>query len=264
MDAILNKPDLTIGCLSSQEKLPHVFRSMIRVFSQFTQSGLRRNWVYQDQDQQSLDVYILDLDDEHNRDLAASNPQLTVIAISSHPDLLDGQKHSLNKPLRSQSLLQVLKDIEKSLIGYTSSEPTQATEKSSSTIPTAYSDAPAHTGDRIIALDARRTSNQVLTKTYQLSAWPELTLVSDDAVVNVARVCALLSRQPATRDTLADFLALSPEQTQQALDLIARLAPASLVTTEQHSTEARPSAASSDPKPSSFLAKIWNKLKGAA
>ncbi|MFA9202648.1 MAG: hypothetical protein ACEQSD_01445 [Flavobacteriales bacterium] len=271
-----------IGCFSSQENLQNVFRSMIRVLCQFTRSGLKQDWVYSDHE--PLDVYILDLDDQSNRDRLKDNPtQNTIIAISSHPEHLVGQKYALSKPLRSQSLLQVLQHIEgakphKNAVTLDTSSPSLPSVAARQDPVSAIVDP--HTSQRVsrptLSGSASSSPNVASSKIashtvlYQLQTWPDLTHMSESLRLDAARVCALLAVRPATAEFISQFLGLSASEVERVLVAVRQCAhPTHTTVIEQASTQAAPSTeresvSKAGGTTSSLLSKLWNRLKGAA
>lgn len=260
---IMSKPVRSIRCYSSDEKLQNVFRSMIRVYCQFTSSGLNHEWVYREHDSFNLDVQILDLDDESNWSRFQSFPDMIVIAISKHPELMSGQRYTLDKPLRSHSLLQVLQVIETSesfsrQVEPARLDPDEGTDFSSVSLGLGDSPEPG----------TRDTPSQDLV--YRLQTWPDLSALPEDRVLEISRVCALLSVRPANPGFIADFLDIPATEVEQVLALIRLHAypgyPALAEAPRQ--LQAVPDTPAAAPEsvspPTSFLSKIWNRLKGAA
>jgi hypothetical protein len=104
-----------LGCFSKQPQLQNVVRSMLHLLCKIPASGLQCDWVYSHQD--SVNVCILDLDCASSPLHAAEDQSVVVVAISSHPERLTGQAYALKKPLRSQELLKILRNIEDVLLG---------------------------------------------------------------------------------------------------------------------------------------------------
>lgn len=244
-----------IGCFSNQQQLQNVFRSMIRVLSQFAQSGLKQDWVYSEQG--PLDVYIFDLDDESNRKrlIETQAQQATVIAISSHPDRLLGQQYALQKPLRSQSLLQVLKHIEGAILNKSKIPAESASSESQIGAPV------------LISMPTNATPQAAAVQRHQLQHWPDLTRISQTLLPEAARVCALLALRPASSEEIAHVLGIDGSDLTHILSAITQCShpqyPALLLHANSSAGSVKQDSTHLD-KPTSLLSKLWNRLKGAA
>lgn len=248
---------LTISCHSSEEKLCHMFRSIIRVLTQV--SGLQHHWEFCDPLHPSLNVRILDLDDEQIRQTAHQYADALVMVISSQAEHLQGWTYALSKPLRSQALLDILQRIERRAMPpapVRPSEPTpapQRTPEPSPPLPTAAS---------------RPVADPRVQPVYGLQNWPDLTQLPEAQMLNAARVCALLSLRPAGADWISQFLSLARADLEALLVLIRQCGhPGHPVLTEglqRMDALQLPEPSPEAQRPSTFLAKIWNRLKGVA
>lgn len=251
------KKVLVIGCLSREENLRKVFRSMVRVFSQYTVAGLKKEWLYSDEG--PYDVRIIDLDDELNKSLPDVDPS-AVIVISSDPHKLAGYKYPLSKPLRSQSLLHVLQAIESCKLPLA---PVGAEKHGEGLDFTGVSLDQA--ADNVASVD-QGADQQVL----RLRSWPDITRLPEDIMLNAARVAALLAIRPRSRDSVAKFLEVSASELDGILRIMMQCAHGSnLCLVEEMASPTAEVVEFKNETPvqaknASFLSKLWSRLKRAA
>ena len=104
--------------------------------------------------------------------------------------------------------------------------------------------------------------------TYSLQNWPDLPQIPEEHMFEAARVCALLAVQPATLQQISQLLNLAMADLEALLALIRQCGHQGYpVLAMDHSPQGLTVPAIEVPvqaQPSSFLAKIWNRLKGAA
>lgn len=258
----MSRPVRSISCFSNDEKLRNVFRSIIRVYTQLRSTGLRHEWVYCEQDGSGIDVQILDLDEEHNWQRFTAHPHMIVIAISKHPELLAGQKYTLGKPLHSNSLLRILQNIE----GAEPIVPVMAQTLVADNGTAGLSEFSLGGRDAAPAM----TEAQDADRLFKLQSWPDMTAMPEEKLLDISRVCALLSIRPASLGFMSDFLEIPPPELESILSLIRSKAYADFPSVQDaprqlQAVSETPRVETKKPdRPSSFLSKIWNRLKGAA
>lgn len=250
----MTKSLIVINCCSSDNKLQKQFKSIIHVLNLV--GGLKQSWIYGDED---VAVHIVDVDDDDSWRQYTQSSGLITIAVSSKPDLLVGQKYSLTKPLRNQALHEILKRIE-------SSEP--VTSAKLKAVHSALIDTKSlSTIDDLAGSGAAAVPKENM---YKLQAWPDISLMAEEMMLDAARVSALLAVRPASLSFMSSFLDTPKARLEQILSVIGSCAhphyPSlaespmlSELTSGDHVAESKVVA-----KPSSILSKLWNRLKGAA
>lgn len=239
----------TIGLHSEQEKLRAVFRSIIRVLNQVV--GLQHDWAYCEEPE--LDVHIVDLDDPQAPQQIDRLKHCVVIATSAHEEQLAGWTYALlSKPLRSQALLQIMQQIERKELSSLRGQNKPASAIQPLPAQSSLQDHPAG----------------ATSATYSLQNWPDLPQIPEEHMFEAARVCALLAVQPATLQQISQLLNLAMADLEALLALIRQCGHQGYpVLAMDHSPQGLTVPAIEVPvqaQPSSFLAKIWNRLKGAA
>lgn len=250
----MSKMKCIIGCKSNQANLQNMLRSIVRVYSGLSVSQLQFDWMFPDEDSALvLDVCVIDLDDEdHEQHL--NNPDYKgYIVISRSAHLLQNYKYALNKPIHNSSLLEILKNLEQDELKSLHKE---SMEKAS-------------------AVEVEKTSIAVSETpiidepVYQLINWPDLTKIPDELLLNTSRVCALLSAQPSALAGVAHFLQLSHDELKNIIQQIDLYAYDNFPTLTQQTqnivenTVVLPPVIEKPTANTSFLSKMWNKLKGS-
>lgn len=247
----MSKSLIVIYCCSSDSKLQKHLKSIVHVLNLV--GGLKQNWVY---GEDNIDVHVTDMDDNEQK---ISPNKSIVIAVSSNPELLFGQKYSLTKPLRNQALQEILKRIE-------SSEPV-TTPKLKAVHDTVIDTQSRPTLEAVVSTHALTEPKEML---YRLQAWPDLSLMSEDMMLDAARVSALLAVKPASLSFISSFLDTPKTRLEDILSVIDScahpdypcLAKSPMLSDVSHGDTVAESKVVA--KPSSILSKLWNRLKGAA
>lgn len=248
----MSKSRIVINCLSTDDKLKKQIKSIVHVLDLV--GGLKKNWVYADD---NVAVHIIDVD---NGEFLLANSGLIIIAISSNPELLNGQKYSLTKPIRNQTLQVIFKQIESS----------NAVEQANNS---AISNSSPPNARRVVVEDDAKVSPLVAdskVKLYKLQAWPDISQMHDDVMLDASRVSALLAMRPANLNVISSLLDLSTSRIEYLLSEISSCSHSgypclaesptlSDLSGSEHVADVKVVA-----KPASILSKIWNRLKGAA
>ncbi len=257
----MEKTICKIGCKSQHDNIKNMLRSIIRVYSGLSVSKLQLDWQFVSDSDVSWDVHIIDLDDEnHSQYIAAAQQAKAVIMISSSASILHDYEYTLTKPIMNYQLLTILKLIETERFLTSHTEMTQATIFAQSEIIPAR---PISESEE--TLKNKSADNEHIK--YQLLAWPDLTQVPKELLFNTSRVCALLATQPRSLTDIAQLLSISLSELGTILSTIQNNAYTFLATLHkiEQSIENHGliSSFSNEVPNSSFLTKIWNKLKGA-
>lgn len=250
----MNKPPCIIGCKSNQVNLQNILRSIIKIYSGLSMSQLKLDWIFPENDSAvSLDVCIVDLDDEdHEQHL--NNPDYKgYIVISKSAPLLQNYKYALNKPIHNSSLLKILRNLEQD------------------ELKSLHEESIEKTADAVVEKTSITVSETLIIDepVYQLINWPDLTKIPDELLLNTSRVCALLSAQPSALSGVAHFLQLSHDELKNIIQQINLCAYESFPTLTQQTqnivenTVVLPSVIEKTTANTSFLSKMWNKLKGS-
>ncbi len=250
----MSKSRIVIHCLSTDDKLRKQIKSIVHVLDLV--GGLQKNWVYADD---NVAVHIIDMDSEDCGGILAGSGLIT-IAVSSNSELLSGQKYSLTKPIRNQALQVILKQIE-------------------------FSNAVEQPNNRSIVnspqpkvLEVFEDATKVMpvvaeskVKLYKLQAWPDISQMNDDVMLDASRVCALLAMRPASLNVISSLLELSTSRIEYLLSEMSACSHLDYPCLIESAMLADLSVSENvvdiqivATKPASILSKIWNRLKGAA
>lgn len=248
-----------IGCKSQQDNIKKMLGSIIRVYAGLSVSKLQLDWQFTSDSDVSWDVHIIDLDDENYPQYIVEAQQAkAVVMISSSAHILRDYEYTLTKPIMNHQLLTVLKLLEKEKIIISEEKMTEVAVFPQSEIISAMS--------RSEEVVTTKASEYEQTK-YQLVAWPDLTQVPKELLLNTSRVCALLATQPRSLTDIAQLLNISLPELGTILSTIQNNAYTFLTTLHkiEQSIENHGliSSFSNEVPNSSFLTKIWNRLKGA-
>lgn len=188
----MNQCTYRIGCMSKDKLLPKNLQAMIRVIYDLSLSSeLSGNWIYSDNDP---DIHIIDLDSCYTNVII---PKKIKIVLSNNPDLLKGYQYGLKRPLRYQELLKILLEIE-------NNEYFQKTYQ-----------------ERIVNHKNIAYRNSSETKIlYKLVCYPNFKNIHAEQIVNVTRVCNLLSIESKTAQEIKRFLNLSVDEIQRTIEII--------------------------------------------
>lgn len=263
----MTKTTRVIGCVSSEQRQHLIFRSMVRVIGQGASSNLKHQWSFSDTG--PFDVRIVDLDDAEHAVLADDQGQGVVVALGGDQRILAGRRFTLSKPLRGNEFLQLLQAIEAAGFG------TRVTVEAVD-IPAAPAAAAAPEHHPPSARHTPQTAAAVSTRTetlISLASWPDLPRMPGDMLHDAARICALLSVRPSSRETISRFLDIPPENVSRVLKIIPACSHAGEIRILHEDQDTAAVAAGNVipmhdgghiTKPSSFLSKMWNRLRGAA
>lgn len=251
----MSKSRMVINCLSADDKLKKQIKSIVHVLDLV--GGLKKGWVYADD---NASVHLIDMDDEDNWDILVASSGLLIIAVSSNPELLSGQKYSLTKPIRNQTLQAILKQIESS-----------HTQEQTNHAPISHS-SPLKARESVVDDSVKVSPPVAVPKImlYKLQAWPDISQMHDDVMLDASRVSALLAMRPASLNTISGLLELPTSRIEYLLSEISasshvgypcltELPLLSDVSGAEQAVDVKVVA-----KPASILSKIWNRLKGAA
>lgn len=253
---MLDKQVCTIGCMSNSRSLPIALNSMVKIFAGFTLRG-ELGWHWQYQDTLPVDICIVDLDTYP--DMSQLSEQQKIIAVSSSPELLKDYSYALQKPLKSQQLLALCKEFE-SQAGVVSSVTKIDKSVDSNVIATQSLEDDFATSPM--------ASISSLETLYQLESWPDFSRVSEEQISDLSRLCALLALRPSTRQDILRLLSMAEAQLDTLFAVIEQhsyIGYTSLGTNfmtdsglavEEHTAITPPASSSS------FLSKMWRKLKG--
>lgn len=255
----MEKTICKIGCKSQQNNIKKMLGSIIRVYSGLSVSKLQLDWQFTSDSDVSWDVHIIDLDDENYPQYIVEAQQAkAVVMISSSAHILRDYEYTLTKPIMNHQLLTLLKLLEKEKIIISEDKMTEVAVFPQSEIILAVS--------RSEEVVTTKASEYEQTK-YQLLAWPDLTQVPKELLLNTSRVCALLATQPRSLIDIAQLLNISLPELGTILSTIQNNAYTFLTTLHkiEQSIENHGliSSFSNEVPHSSFLTKMWNKLKGA-
>ena len=237
-----------ISCVSSHDRQKSVVRSLLSIIGQSAAANLRTQWVYRDDG--PSDVMVVDIDDHAGQHFLGTASEILIVALGSNRAALDNHDYALTKPLRWQDLMQILHTLEqKHLRAPALSKPDPASPVRSAAAP-ATAAAPVESAH---------------APAYRLKAWPDLTRMREDTLQDAARICALLAKRPCTIGEISRTLELPELRINRLLDSIRNAAHtdwACLADAEARSLSAHATAPIG--KPSSFLSKMWSRLRGGA
>ncbi|RZU38438.1 hypothetical protein EV700_2370 [Fluviicoccus keumensis] len=249
----MTKTVRVIGCVSSETRQHLIFRSMIRVLNQGSTANLKHQWSFSEVG--PYDVTIFDLDDGIHPDPLPASGAEVVVAFSTHPHRLTDRPFSLSKPIRGSEFLQLLQAIEAACFDNLTHPATAVTATEAATPAPRPADAAMPDPAPLLSL----------------LAWPDLPQLPDDQLHHAARICALLAVRRCSPATVSRFLDIDPVIVDQVLQAIAACPPVDGVEVLHRQQDAAEAAnviplheQTPSGKPSSFLSKIWNRLKGAA
>ncbi|MDO8417841.1 MAG: hypothetical protein Q7S87_16695 [Agitococcus sp.] len=249
-----------IGCVSSETRHSLIFRSLIRVLSQGNTSSLKHRWSFSESG--PFDVWILDIDDEENIDHLHSDRHGVIVLLAGNRPLPDSHPFTLTKPIRGNEFLQLLQSIEAA--GWDNIE-----QNGKSAAPAVERAAPV-TNSPIKPESGLAAKDEA---TFSLTSWPDLPQMPSEIVHDAARICAFLSIRPGTLTTISHFLDIPADTVNHILQRITTCSHGfdTCILTEYNChpvSDAQNVIPIHDHgqtvKPSSFLSKIWNRLKGAA
>lgn len=238
-----------ISCVSSHDRQKSVVRSLLSIIGQSAAANLRTQWVYRDDG--PSDVMVVDIDDHAGQHFLGTGSEILIVALGSNRAALDDHDYALTKPLRWQELMQILHTLEQKHLRV----PTPPVPVSGHASPVRAAAAPAPSAAPVESVHA---------PAYRLKAWPDLTRMRDETLQDAARICALLAKRPCTIGEISRTLELPELRINRLLDSIRHAAHPDWECLGD--AEARSSAAATAPigKPSSFLSKMWNRLRGGA
>jgi hypothetical protein len=192
-----------------------------------------------------------------------------VVALGKSRDALSGHTHALGKPLRWQDLLETLHSLEKRLRAPLTPSHSPVVAPVQPAPPSAPAPAPveAPPAPRPAAAAPAVVREKAAAGLLTLEDWPDLPRLDSALQQDAARICALLSRRAADRAGISAFLGLTEERVQQVLDALGTAGHPGrpcLSTTGEATPATAPALTTggSDGKPSSFLSKFWNRLRG--
>ncbi|MDO8331092.1 MAG: hypothetical protein Q7T36_11545 [Fluviicoccus sp.] len=262
----MTKMTRVIGCVSSEQRQHLIFRSMVRVLGQGATSSLKHQWSFSDVG--PFDVRIVDIDDEEHVALADEQGQGVVVVLAGNQQILVGRQFTLSKPLRGNEFLQLLQAIEAA--GFEARVTADAADIPVATAPAAPAEPnPLKTESNVKTAPTISAQTEIL---ISLESWPDLPRMADDMLHDAARICALLSVRPSSRETISRFLDIPPENVNRVLKIIPACSHAGDIRTLHEHQSAATEANNVIPlhdqvsggKPSSLLSKLWNRLRGAA
>lgn len=260
----MTKMTRVIGCVSSEQRQHLIFRSMVRVIGQG--ANLKHQWSFSDTG--PFDVRIVDIDDEENTALADAHGQGVLVVLGGNHQVLVGRQFTLTKPLRGNEFLQLLQSIEAA--GFEARVTVEAVD-----IPAAPAAVapPEHKRPTAVSNPQAAPAISAQTETLiSLESWPDLPRMAGDMLHDAARICALLSVRPSSRETISRFLDIPPENVSRVLKIIPGCSHAGDIRIlHEHQGMVAVAASNVIPlhdqvssKPSSLLSKLWNRLRGAA
>ncbi len=255
---MLDKQVCTIGCISNSRSLPIALNSMVKIFAGFTLRG-ELEWYWQYNDTMPVDICIVDLDTYP--DMSQLSEQQKIIAVSSSPELLKDYSYTLQKPLKSQQLLALCKEFEAQAGVVSSATKTEKLVDNNIVVTQPVDD---------IFDISPMASISSLETLYQLESWPDFSRVSAEQISDLSRLCALLSLRPSTRQDILEFLSIAEDKLDVLFTVIEQhsyigytslgtnfMTDSGLAVAEGHEVSVTPATSSS-----SFLSKMWRKLKG--
>ncbi|WP_337080349.1 hypothetical protein [Acinetobacter pittii] len=236
----MNQYTYRIGCMSKDKLLPKNLEAMIKVIHDLSLSSqLSENWIYSDD---NPDIYIIDLDSGYTNILI---PKKIKIVLSNNPELLKGYQYGLKRPLRYQELLKILLEIENNEY---------------------FKKSYRERIENITATDPFET--KIL---YKLVCYPNFKNIHAEQIVNVTRVCALLSIESKTVQEIKKFLNLSVDEIQKIIEIIKKEAYPNYETIHENIVSILPFSnevvQTTPPRMEQNLLlylinKLWKKLKG--
>lgn len=238
----MNQCTYRIGCMSKDRLLPKNLEAMIKVIHDLSLSShLLGNWIYSED---NPDIHIIDLDSGYTNILI---PKKIKIVLSNNPELLKGYQYGLKRPIRYQELLNILQDIEKNEYFKISHQ------------------------ERITNNENVFSKDHLETKIlYKLVCYPNFKNIHAEQIVNVTRVCALLSIESKTAQEIKRFLNLSLDEIQKIIEIIKKEAYPNYETIHENIVSILPFSTetiSTVPQRIEqnsffyFLIKFWKKLK---
>ncbi|WP_151748819.1 hypothetical protein [Acinetobacter lactucae] len=239
----MNQCTYRIGCMSKDKLLPKNLQAMIKVIHDLSLSSqLSGNWVYNDNDP---DIHIIDLDSGYTNILI---PKKIKIVLSNNPELLKGYQYGLKRPIRYQELLNILQKVEKNEYFQNTHQERIGNNKN------------------IASKEAEET--KIL---YKLVCYPNFKNIHAEQIVNVIRVCALLSIESKTVQEIKKFLNLSVDEIQKTIEIIKKEAYPNYETIHENIVSILPFSnevvQTTPPRMEQNLLlylinKLWKKLKG--
>ena len=239
----MNQCTYRIGCMSKDKLLPKNLQAMIKVIHDLSLSSqLCENWIYSDD---NPDIHIIDLDSGYTNIFI---PKKIKIVLSNNPELLKGYQYGLKRPIRYQELLNILKEVENNEYFQKTHQERIANNKN------------------IASKEFEET--KIL---YKLVCYPNFKNIHAEQIVNVTRVCALLSIESKTAQEIKKFLNLSIDEIQKIIEIIRKEAYPNDETIHENIVSILPFSNKTIPNTPQriqqnllfyFFNKIWRKLRG--